>query len=168
MGAKVAVGQASGTVKGAGAVGRRENVGATGAKVAVRGAIGVTAGVKVGIAGAKVGATIGVNVGSVGAKVEIGLHNIAPGKVVPGTGNVGVAVGNNVAVGQNEIPPVVIGTVGVKGRVGAARVVNPGARVVVAGNVVNGGKSTAKPCADTRQKIVTINKLMRKNLSDLI
>ncbi|MGA1864104.1 MAG: hypothetical protein ACMUHX_03485, partial [bacterium] len=151
MGAKVAVGQASGTVNGAGAVGSRENVGAAGTKVAVSGAVGTKVGVNVGVTvGVTVGVKVGKNVVNVGATVGVKVgHNIAPGKVVPVKGSVGVTVGNKVAVGQSGSPPtVVVGKVVAKGRVGAARVVNPGASVVAVGNVVNGGKITAKPCDD--------------------
>lgn len=182
MGTKTAVGQPNGTVKGAGVVGTREIVGATGTKVAVGtlGArvgvnvgiagvnVGVTVGAKVGMTGVKVGATVGVKVGMVGVKVGVRVHHIAPGKTVPVTGSVGKAVGVKVAVGQSEIPPTVVGTVGAKGRVGAVIGVNPGTSVVAVGNVVNGGMITAKPYDDTRLKAIIKNKLMRKSLSDLI
>jgi hypothetical protein len=61
-----------------------------------------------------------------------------------------------------------VGKVGVKGRVGAAIGVIPGASVGVIGSAVNGGKITAKPYDDTKLKIVIKNKLMKKSLSDLI
>lgn len=139
------------------------------------GRVGATVGVNVGIVGATVGVMTGVKVGTIGAmvgmvgvKVGVRLHHIAPGKVVPVKGSVGATVGARSAVGQNARPPTVVGTVGVKARVGATRGVSPGATVVVVGNVVNGGQITAKTFDDKRLKIVIINKLMKISLSDLI
>ncbi len=145
-------------------MGSRETVGATGRKVAVGAIVGAVISVTVGRSGVKVGETVGVKVGKVG----VGLHNGTPGKVAPGTGTVGATVGKEVAVGQIIRPLLVVGTVKLKGRIGAARGVNLGASVVVVGNIGNGGMITAKPYDDIRQKIITKNKLMRKSLSDLI
>lgn len=129
-------------------------------------------GVIVGIVGVMVGATVGIKVGiagaTVGVKVGASVHHIAAGKAAPGTGSVGATVGKSAAVGQNEIPPKVVGTVGTKGRVGAAMGVTPGASVAGVGNARNGGKITAKTYDDTKLKTVIKNKLMNKSLSDLI
>jgi hypothetical protein len=170
VGAKVAVGQPNGTIREAGAVGKRVGVGVVGAKVgtgAVGATVGVTVGVKVviGTVGVIVGVMVGVR--KVGAKVEVRPH-ITPGKAAPPKGKVGTVVGAKVAVGQNERPVGAV-TVGVKGRVGAAkRGVIPGARVGAVGSVVNGGMIRAKPFDETKQIAIIKNKMMRKNLTDLI
>lgn len=144
-------------------------MGATGAKATVGATVGAKVGAMVGIAGATVGVIVGVMVGVIVGVMVGSPHHITPGKVGPIVGNVGVAVGKKVAVGQSgRPPPPIVGAVGVKGKVGATRGVIPGASVVAVGNVVNGGRITAKPCDDTRIKIVIIKKLMRKSLSDLI
>lgn len=181
VGAKVAVGQPNGTTKGAGVVGKRPGIGAVGAKVGIGvvgatvgiGAVGATVGVKVGTGavGKIVGAMVGVKkVGVkavVGAKVEVRPH-ITPGKAAPPKGNVGTVVGAKVAVGQNARPVGAV-TVGAKGRVGAAkRGVIPGARVGAVGSVVNGGIIMAKPFDEKRLITIIKNKLMKKNLTDLI
>ncbi|MBN2374020.1 hypothetical protein JXL19_09565 [bacterium] len=118
-----------------------------------------------------IGAKVGAKVGKVGVIVGARAHHgIAPGKDAPPVkGTVGAVVGVNVAVGQNKLPPGVgIGTLGAKGRVGATRVVNPGASVVVVGAVVKGGKIIARLYDDTRLKIAINNKLMNNFLNDLI
>ncbi|MGA1796061.1 MAG: hypothetical protein ACMUIL_09400 [bacterium] len=173
VGAKAAVGQKEGTAKLTDVAGNRGAVGkklvtGVGAKVGVKvGSAGVNDGATVGV---KVGAKVGVSVGSVGAKVEANGHNMAAGKTAPPvTGNVGAVVGVNVAVGHSEMPPSVeVGKVEAKGKVGAARVVNPGASVVVVGNVEKGGRITAGAYDDTRLKIAINSKLMYMCLNGLI
>lgn len=175
IGAKAAVGQPNGTVKGAGVVANKGTVGATGIK-GVAGTVGATVGITGGIAGTNVGGTTGVKVGAttgvkvgatVGVKVGARLHHMAPGNVIPVIGSVGATVGVK-GVGQNVIPPTGAVIVGVKGRVGAAIGVIPGASVGAVGNVIKGGRITAEPYDEKRLKAIIKNKLMRKSLSDLI
>ncbi|MGA1844076.1 MAG: hypothetical protein ACMUIS_05895 [bacterium] len=147
----------------------RGTIGAAGKKVVI-GEVGAMVGVKVGSIGVNVGATVGVKVGRVGVKVGANGHNMAAGKTAPPvTGNVGAVVGVNVAVGHSEMPPgVEVGKVVAKGKVGAARVVNPGASVVVVGNVLKGGRITARAYDDTRLKTMINNELMNIFLNGLI